>query len=164
VNEQLADRQLPSDAVLTTDKVSGTFTLLPDGTFTPDSGITVDLTALASDNGLRDNTVKRSVLQTSQFPEATFVPTTSQGFPSPLPASGQVAFTITGHMTIHGVTRDVSFTGTCAKSDADVQVAANAAPALTFGQFGMTQPRVFTVISIKDEIRLEVDLVATQKA
>src|SRR6266511_1080201 len=35
---------------------------------------------------------------------------------------------------------------------------------LPFGTFGMTQPRVFSVLSIKDEIRLEVQLVAKQKA
>ena len=31
------------------------------------------------------------------------------------------------------------------------------------GTFGMTQPRVFSVLSIKDEIRLEVVLVTKQK-
>jgi len=38
------------------------------------------------------------------------------------------------------------------------------AAALQFATFGMTQPRVFSVLSIKDEIRLEVQLMAKQRA
>lgn len=162
VNEQLADRPLPSDAVLTADKATGTFTLLPDGTFAPGSKITVDLTALASDNHLRDGTVQRAVLQTSQFPAATFVPTKTDGLALPLAANGDLSFSVTGAMTIHGVTKDVTFAVTGQKTGSDVEVVATATPALTFEQFGMTQPHVFSVVSIKDEIRLEVDLVASQ--
>lgn len=164
VNEQLADRQLPSDAVLTSSTVSGTFTLLPDGTFTPDSKITVDLGALTSDQPLRDNTVKRLVLQTNTYPDATFVPTKATGLTLPLPASGDLSFSITGHMTVHGVTKDMTFDVTGKRTEAGVQVTATVTPAFPFATFGMSQPRVARVLSIKDEIRLEVDLVATQKS
>ncbi len=163
VNEQLADRQLPSDAVLTSDKVSGEFTLLPDGTFAPGSKITVDLTALASDNSLRDNTVKRVVLQTSQYPQATFVPTKATGLTQPLPAAGDLAFTMAGRMTVHGVTSEMTFDVAAKRTESDLRATATAKP-FPFSTFGMSQPKVFTVISIKDEIRLEVDLVATQKS
>lgn len=162
VNEQLADRQLPSDAVLTSDRVSGAFTLLPDGTFTPDSKIAVGLSALSSDQPLRDNTVTRFVLQTSTYPDATFVPTTATGLALPLPASGDLSFSIVGHMTVHGVTKDMTFDVTGKRTDGGVQVTATVAPAFPFATFGMSQPHVGRVLSIKDEIRLEVDLVATQ--
>ncbi|MDE3101265.1 MAG: YceI family protein [Chloroflexota bacterium] len=161
VNEQLAGRTLPSDAVLTSDKVSGRFTLLPDGTFTPDSAITVDLAALASDQALRDNVVHRVVLQTSTYPDATFVPTKATGLPLPLPASGDLSFTLAGRMTVHGVAKDMTFDVTGTRTSGGVQVTANAAPAFPFATFGLTQPHVARVLSIKDEIRLEVDLTAT---
>lgn len=164
VNEQLADRPLPSDAVLTSTRVSGEFTLLPDGTFAPGSKIVVDLSGLASDNSLRDNTVRRSVLETQRFPEASFVPVKATGLPLPLPAAADLAFQVTGQLTIHGVTKEATFDVTGKRSEGDLQTAANVTPAITFAAFGMSQPRVFTVISIKDEIRLEVDLVAKQKA
>jgi polyisoprenoid-binding protein YceI len=163
VTEQLADRQSLSDAVLTSDKVTGEFALQPDGTFAPSSKITVDLNALASDNRQRDNFIKMDTLNVRQFPTAVFVPTKTEGLTVPLPASGDLSFKLTGQMTIHGVTKDVSFDVKAKRSGSDLTATATVTPAMQFGTFGMTQPRVFTVLSIKDEIRLEVQLVATQK-
>lgn len=163
VTEQLADRKDLSDAVLTSDKVSGEFTLLPNGTFASSSKIVVDLTALASDSRQRDNFIKNDTLGTRQFPEATFVPTKAEGLTLPLPASGDLAFKLTGQMTIRGVTKDVTFDVKATRSGADLTSTAHVAPALQFGTFGMTQPRVFSVLSIKDEIRLEVHLLAKQR-
>ena len=163
VTEQLADRKDLSDAVLTSDKVSGEFTLLPNGAFAPSSKIVVDLTALASDSRTRDNFIKNDTLSTRQFPEATFVPTKVDGLTLPLPASGDLAFRLTGQMTIRGVTKDVTFDVKATRSGADLTSTAHVAPAFQFGTFGMTQPRVFSVLSIKDEIRLEVQLVAKQR-
>jgi polyisoprenoid-binding protein YceI len=160
VNEQLADRTLPNDAVLTSDKVSGEFTILPDGSFAPTSKVVVELTALESDNDLRDNTVKGQVLNTRQFPQAVFVPTKAEGLTLPLPTSGEQTFKLTGKMTIRGVTKELTFDVKATHGSTDLKATANVTPGFQFGTFGMTQPRVFSVISIKDEIRLEVQLVA----
>ncbi len=62
------------------------------------------------------------------------------------------------------MTKDVTFDVKATRTDADLTSTATVTPALQFGTFGMTQPRVFSVLSIKDEIRLEVQLVAKQKA
>lgn len=163
VNEQLADRNLPSDAVLTTDKVTGEFTLLADGTFAAGSRIVADLTALSSDVGLRDDFVKRNTLDTRRFPQATFVPTRTEGLTLPLAASGDLTFKLTGQMTIRDVTKEITFDVVAKRSGADLMASAKVAPAFQFGTFGMSQPRVFSVISIKDEIRLEMELVARQR-
>lgn len=163
VTEQLADRQNLSDAVLTSEKVSGEFTLQPDGTFASSSKIVVDLTTLASDNRQRDNFIKQNTLETSRFAEATFVPTKVEGLTLPLPASGDLTFKLTGQMTIRDVTKEVAFDVKASRSGTDLTSTANVTPAFQFGTFGMTQPRVFSVLSIKDEIRLEVQLVAKQR-
>lgn len=163
VTEQLADRQNLSDAVLTSDKMTGEFTLQPDGTFAASSKIVVDLTALSSDSRQRDNFIKQDTLNTRQFPTATFVPVSTEGLTLPLPASGDLTFKLTGQMTIHGVTKAVVFDVKAKRSGSDLTATATISPAMQFGTFGMTQPRVFTVLSIKDEIRLEVQLVAIQK-
>jgi polyisoprenoid-binding protein YceI len=163
VTEQLADRKDLSDAVLTSEKMSGEFTLMPSGSFAPTSKIVVDLTALASDNRQRDNFIKQNTLETSRFPEAVFVPTKAEGLTLPLAASGDFAFRLTGQMTVHGVTKDATFDVRAQRANADLTSTAVVTPAMQFGTFGMTQPRVFTVLSIKDEIRLEVQLVAKLK-
>ncbi|MBI2982682.1 MAG: YceI family protein [Chloroflexi bacterium] len=163
VTEQLADRQNLSDAVLTGEKVTGEFTLNPDGTFAPSSKVVVDLTVLASDNRQRDNFIKNDTLETRRFPEAVFVPTRTQSLGLPLAASGEMSFKLIGQMTVHGVTKEATFDVKATRNGADLTSTATVSPAFQFGTFGMTQPRVFSVLSIKDEIRLEVQLVAKQK-
>ncbi|TMC01550.1 MAG: YceI family protein, partial [Chloroflexi bacterium] len=108
VREQLVGVNLPSDAVLAATGATGTFVLNDDGTFSPDSKISFDVTTLASDQRDRDNFVKMDTLQTRQFPTATFVPTKTSGLVLPLPASGDFTFKLTGQITIHGKTKEVT--------------------------------------------------------
>src|SRR5919204_2836646 len=84
VREQLVGISFPSDAVLVAKGGSGMFTINADGSFSPDSKISFDLTTLASDQRQRDDFVKGSILQTRQFPTATFVPVKATGLSLPL--------------------------------------------------------------------------------
>jgi polyisoprenoid-binding protein YceI len=165
VREQLVGVNLPSDAVLVATGATGTFVLKDDGTFSSDSKITFDLTTLASDQRDRDNFVKMDTLQTRQFPKAEFVPTKTSGLVLPMPASGEFTFKLTGQMTIHGKTKEVTFDVVATRSGNHLTATATAAPTWKFGDFGMTAPSVpFRVVSVVDEIRVVVDLVATVKA
>jgi polyisoprenoid-binding protein YceI len=160
VREQLANVQLPNDAVGTTTAVSGQLSLRPDGSPVSDaSKITVDLRQLRSDSTMRDNFIKQNTLQTNQFPFAEFVPTKAEGLSSPLPASGEHAFKLTGLMTVRGVQKEVTWDVTASRAGPDLE--GKATTAVKFGDFGMSPPRVPVVLSIVDEIRLELDLVAT---
>jgi len=165
VREQLVGVNLPSDAVLVATGATGTFVLKDDGTFSSDSKITFDLSTLASDQRDRDNFVKMDTLQTRQFPKAEFVPTKTTGLVLPMPASGEFTFKLTGQITIHGKTKDVTFDVVATRSGNDLTATATAAPTWKFGDFGMSAPSVpFRVVSVVDEIRVVVDLVATVKA
>jgi len=165
VREQLVGVNLPSDAVLVATGATGTFVLKDDSTFSSDSKITFDLTTLASDQRDRDNFVKMDTLQTRQFPKAEFVPTKTTGLVLPMPASGEFTFKLTGQITIHGKTKDVTFDVVATRSGNDLTATATAAPTWKFGDFGMSAPSVpFRVVSVVDEIRVVVDLVATVKA
>jgi polyisoprenoid-binding protein YceI len=165
VREQLVGVNLPSDAVLVATGATGTFVLKDDGTFSSDSKISFDLTTLASDQRDRDNFVKMDTLQTRQFPKAEFVPTKTSGLVLPMPASGESTFKLTGQITIHGKTKDVTFDVVAKRTGNDLTATATAAPTWKFGDFGMSAPSVpFRVVSVVDEIRVVVDLVATLKA
>jgi polyisoprenoid-binding protein YceI len=162
VREQLVGVSLPSDAVLTATGAKGSFALNADGTFASGSKITFDLATLSSDERDRDNFVKRDTLQVSQFPTAEFVPTKTSGLAVPLPTSGTFTFTLTGNMTIKGRTKEVTFDVTAKRDASDLTVTATANPTWKFGDFGMTAPSVpFRVLSVTDEIRAVIDLVAT---
>ena len=162
VREQLASLNLPSDAVLVASGAKGAFTVNDDGTFAPGSQITFDVTSLTSDQSQRDSFVKQSVLNTRQFPTATFEPTKATGLTLPLAATAHATFTLTGKLTIHGTTKDVTFTVDCTRSGGDLTATATLAPTVKFGDFGMQQPAApGRVLSVVDEIKLTVDLVAT---
>jgi polyisoprenoid-binding protein YceI len=162
VREQLVGVSLPSDAVLTATGAKGSFELKADGTFTTDSKITFELTTLSSDERDRDNFIKNDTLQVRQFPTAQFVPTKTGGLTSPLAASGTFTFTLTGNMTIKGKTKEVTFDVTAKRDGSDLTATATANPSWKFGDFGMTAPSVpFRVLSVTDEIRAAIDIVAT---
>jgi polyisoprenoid-binding protein YceI len=165
VREQLVGVNLPSDAVLVATGATGTFVLNDDGTFSSDSKITFDITTLASDQRDRDNFVKMDTLQIRQFPKADFVPTKTSGLVLPMPTSGEFTFKLTGQMTIHGKTKEVTFDVSAKRSGNELSATVTAAPSWKFGDFGMSAPSVpFRVVSVVDEIRVVVDLVATVKA
>lgn len=160
VREQLASLPAPNDAVLVTEDVTGSFTLLEDGSFTSDSKVDAGLTTLTSDSRQRDSFVKRNTLNTQQFPTATFVPTKLEGVTFPL-ADGSFSGRLSGQMTIRGTTKEVAWDVTGEKSGDRITVTTKNAPSWKFGDFGLEIPRVFSVLSIVDEIRLEVQLEAT---
>ena len=162
VREQLASLNFPSDAVLVATGAKGAFQLNDDGTFGPGSQISFDVGSLTSDQSQRDSFVKQSVLNTRQFPTATFVPTKATGLTLPLAASAHVTFTLAGKLTIHGTEKEVTFTVDATRSGGDLTATATLAPTVKFGDFGMPQPAApGRVLSVVDEIKLTVDLVAT---
>ncbi len=161
VREQLARLQFPTDAVGSTGKVTGQIVVNPDGSFVSDqSKVTVDLNDLRTDDQLRDGFIKRTTLQTQRFPTAEFIPTQAGGLPSPLPDTGEHTFQVVGRMTVHGVEKEITWDVTARREGQTVTSAATTK--FQFGDFGLQRPQVPVVLSIVDEIRLEVQLVAKQ--
>ena len=161
VREQLVGVQVPSDAVGTTGAVSGQIVLRREGGVAAESSrISVDLRELRSDDPRRDSFIKQNTLRTGEFPTAEFIPRTAPGLPSPVPASGEHTFRLSGGMVIRGVQRDVTWDVTARLQGA--QLTGRATTTVKFGDFGMTPPRADPVLMVLDEIRLELDLVGTQ--
>jgi polyisoprenoid-binding protein YceI len=157
VREQLAGFDLPNDAVGKTAKIDGAMVLAADGKILKDSSrFTVDLTTLTSDQSRRDGFIKRNTIQTDSFPNAVFVPTSAQGLPATLPATGDLAFSLTGDLTIHGVTKPATWQ-VKAKRIAGGAVTGTATTEFKFGDFNMTIPKVARVLSVDDRIVLEYD-------
>lgn len=156
VREQLVNLELPNDAVGETDQVSGSVTILPDGSIdAAASRFEVDLASLASDQSRRDNFLRSNVLQTSQFPKAVFVPKSISGLSWPLPESGEVKFQLSGDLTIRDFTKEVTWDVTGTLQDGVGM--GQAVTSFTFADFNLIQPRVPVVLSIVDLITLEVD-------
>jgi len=155
VQEQLAGVNFPNDAVGTTSAVSGTLVIAPDGSVDSSSKLTVDLRTLKSDQDMRDGFIQRRTLETEKYPLAEFVPTRIQGLPVMIPTTGQTGIQLIGNMTIHGTTKEVTFTG-IATFGRDSTVAGRATTNFTFSTFGITKPSLARVLSVDDKIQLEI--------
>ncbi len=158
-HEQLVGKALPSEAVGTSPGVSGSLVLGPDGSIAADqSTISVDLTQLKSDESRRDNYVKNNTLQTNAYPTATFVAHAVQGLSTPLPTSGTATFQLLGDLTVHGVTKPVTWELTA--QFADTTVTGSATTGVNMTDFGMTPPRVGPVLNIEDGLDLKLAFTA----
>lgn len=157
VREQLANVSLPNDAVGATKEITGTIVGKLDGTIvSAQSKFRVDMRTLKSDRDQRDNFLRRNVLETDKYPFAEFVPIEAPGLPLKLPADGKVEFKLVGDLTIRDVTKRVTWDaqGTVTGDEAS----GTAATRFNFAYFNLTRPSVPVVLSIEDNIILEIDV------
>ncbi len=157
VEEELA-RQGLFVATGETTEVVGRIAFDEDGGVVADeSSIVIQAGTLRTDSDRRDGYVRERTLQTAQYPEVVFRPTSVEGLPSPIrDASGTVEFTISGDLTIRDQTRPVTWNVTAEFGDIITGIAAID---ITFEQFAMDKPSVAIVLSVEDTIRLELAFV-----
>jgi polyisoprenoid-binding protein YceI len=158
VREQLAGINFPSDAVGTTQAVTGAIVIKPDGSIdTAQSKITVDLKAIASDQQMRDGYIQGRTLETAKYPTMEFVPKRAVGLPSPLPAGmgAQAGFQLIGDTTLHGVTKETTW-NVVATFGNDL-VGGRATTSFDFATFNMTKPTLARLLSVDDKIELEIE-------
>ena len=105
--------------------------------------------------------MRRNTLQTSQYPTATFVVKSIQGLPWPLPTSGEVTVQMVGDFTVKDQTREVTWE-TVIQAGAS-ESTGSAKTQITFEQFALEKPRVAIVLSVVDEIRLEIDFTVVRE-
>jgi polyisoprenoid-binding protein YceI len=156
VREQLLGVDFPSDAVSKTNAIQGAVVFDAKGALVKgESKFTIDLTSMKSDSDRRDNYVRRNLFVSDSFPRADFVITEVRGLKLPVANTGEVAFELVGDLTVRGVTKPTTWTVT-ARQDGDA-IAGTAATRFKFADFGMTIPRVRSVLSVEDDIKLEYD-------
>ena len=162
VREQLVRLPAPNDAIITIGGAQGGFTLNPDGSFASGSRISVDMTTVTTDDRQRTDSIRRDPLEVTRFRTSELVPKTATGLSLPLTRSGDFTFHLTGDLTLHGVTKSVTFDVKATRSNGKLTATATADPSWKFGDFGMHVPSTFSVLSIVDEIRMEFALVASE--
>ena len=155
VREQLAGFDFPNDAVGKTNAVAGAVVLADDGSVVSDqSEFRVQLTTLATDNQRRDGYVRSRTLEVEEFPEAVLVPVRFLGLSGPIPETGTATFQLEGSLTLHGVTQTTVWEVTAEFSPESISGLATTA--FQFDTFGIAVPSVARVLSVDDNIRLEL--------
>jgi polyisoprenoid-binding protein YceI len=159
VEETLAG--LPATAVGETSEVSGNLFLTVDG-IEPSlpSGFQVDLRTLTSDESRRDNYIRGTTLQTSQYPFATFEITGMTGFPADYVEDTEVELTLTGDLTVKDVTLPITWQVKARKVGDTMTAVADTE--FKMSEFGISPPQV-AIAQAKDGVQLQVVLVLKQQ-
>ena len=143
-----------TEATGTADGVTGTAEIA--GTVVEAVDVEVDMTTFVSPESRRDSQFQGRIMETAEFPTATFTLTEPIDVGS-VPADGErVTVEATGELTMHGVTREVTFELTAALSGSTF--AAEAAIPITFTDYEIDDPSGGPA-SVGNEGTLEVLLV-----
>jgi polyisoprenoid-binding protein YceI len=157
VREQLARLEFPNDAIGQTSQISGAIAFDSSGQIISESSsIVVDLESLTSDEERRDNYLRTRTLETGEFPRAEFVVREAPGLAWPLPAQGEANFQLAGDMTLHGVTRPLTWDATVQFNNGTLT--GSARTDFPFEEFDLEAPRVGILLSVENNIRLELEL------
>ena len=151
VNEKLAWLDLPNDAVMRTEGISGTIYL--DGSATV---IELDLHSMTSDSDRRDGYVRNRM-----FPDhrtATVTVSDLGDLPDPLPEGEEITRQVQGELSIKGVTKPIIFE-VVARKDPD-KLFVLGRTTFTWDDLELPPPNIPGRIEVKDEVRVEVLLSA----
>ena len=123
--------------------------------------IKVDVSALTTDNPLRNQTLRGRILETDDPSNryATFVASSLSGLPSSITVGQEVSFKITGALTVHGVTKSVTFDVTV-KVVSDKQITGKARTTVKYSDFNISVPDVPSVTGLGDTVTLAIDFTA----
>lgn len=125
-----------TSAVGRTSDVTGTMTIA--GTTVTDSSFSVDMTTVTSDKGGRDGQFQGRIMNTSEFPTATFELTSPIDL-APLPKDGVIAkYSATGKLTLHGTTKTVTIPLETRRSGDVIQV--QGILSINFPDYGIDNP------------------------
>jgi polyisoprenoid-binding protein YceI len=123
--------------------------------------IRVDLSTLVTDNDFRNRALQNRILETSNPANqyAIFVPKSLKGLPQSVAAGQQVSFQITGDLTIHQVTRTVTFDVQLTAVSA-TQLQGQAQTTVKYADFGVAIPNVPSVTGVSDSVKLALTFTA----
>jgi polyisoprenoid-binding protein YceI len=161
VQEQFLNRDLPSQAIGKTNAVTGELQLSlngkPSGKVT---NITVDLRTLTSNESRRDNRIRQQWLESQKYPYAVFTSTDAQGIPASYTEGQDVTFKLTGDMTVHNVTRPVTFDVT-GKLIGDT-ITGSAKTQILMKDFGIDPPSIAGMLTVKDGVTITINFTAKE--
>jgi polyisoprenoid-binding protein YceI len=157
VPETLAGQR--TTAVGRTDSVTGSVVL--SGATVSTGSISVDVGSIRSDRSERDQQFTGRIMEASRFPTATFTLTKAIELGT-VPAVGStVTATATGNLTLHGVTKAVSFPVAVKRSAASVAVAGTIP--VRYADYQIDNPSIGGFVSVGDAGSVEFLLVLTKR-
>jgi polyisoprenoid-binding protein YceI len=162
LTEQLLGQ--PKTVVGTTNQVAGDiFIDLQTPANSRVGQIHINVRTLTTDNENRNQSLRSRILQSTNpdYEFSDFTPTAITGLPDKIEIGQQVAFKITGDLKVRDVTQSVTFDVT-ATLTAEDRLQGTAGVNVTRDQFNLTIPSAPGVVNVSNDVRLEIDFVATK--
>ena len=150
----------PKTVIGSTNQVAGEIAVDPADPSQSRVGIIqVNARTLTTDNDFRNRAIKNAILGTDQYELITFEPTALTGLPAAGVVGEPFSFQMAGMLTVRDVTREVTFDVTLTPVS-ETRLEGTATSTIRYADFGLSIPRVPSVASVADEVRLEIDFVA----
>ncbi len=145
---------VPTEGVGRTDQVTGSIRL--DGDVLAEASFTVDVASITSDDGRRDNQFRGRIMSANEFPTATFTLTAPSALGVEAAEGASVTATVTGDLTLRGVTLPVEVAVEARITDGRLGVLGSVP--VVFTDFGITDPSI-TGIRVEPDGLIEFVLV-----
>jgi polyisoprenoid-binding protein YceI len=120
--------------------------------------ISVDISLFTSNSAQRDNFIRKNFLQSSQYPLATFTPTSVDGLPTSYVDGQDYTFKVSGNLTVHTVTKPVTW-------DMTARLTGNtltglATTTVKMSDFGVGPITLAGILQTQDDVKLTLNFVA----
>ena len=146
-------------AVGTTGQVSGEIQANMDNPPASTIGeIQVDISQFKSDSNMRDQRIRSSYLESSKYPIAVFDPTKIEGLPDSYVEGQSYNFTVTGNLTVHQTTQEVTFDVTASLQGNTLS--GTATTTILMSQFGVGPITILGMLNTEDQALLTFNFVA----
>jgi polyisoprenoid-binding protein YceI len=145
-----------AEAVGRTSDITGSMTV--EGATVTSASFTVDMTTVTSDESRRDDQFNDRIMETSTYPTATFTLTEPIDLGSIPPEGEERTYEATGDLTLHGVTRSVTFEVAGRRTASAAEIVGSIP--ITFADHGIENPS-FGPVTTEDHGLLEFAIVFT---
>lgn len=127
--------------------------------------ILINARTLATDNELRNRAIRGQILQASlpEFEYISFQPTSLDGLPASVTMGEAFTFQVTGDLTIRDITNPVTFDVTVTPVS-ETRIEGTATATVQREDYGLIIPNVPGVADVDEDVKLEIDFVATAGA
>lgn len=156
-------RGQPTTVVGTTNQVAGDIRLDLNNPAASRVGvIRINVRTLRTDEERRDRATRSRILQSAQpaFEFSEFSPTTIDGLPASVEVGIPVNLRLHGDLTIRDITHPISFDLTVTLVSLD-RLEGKASTTVHRSDYNLVIPRVPFIADVSEDVRLEIDLVAT---
>lgn len=158
LDEELGGR--PTHVVGTSDTVLGRIRLDPADLAATEIGtILVNARAFTTDEALRNRAIRGVILDTDAFEFIEFEPTSITGLEGSAEVGEELAFAVTGDLTIRDVTAPVTF-DVSATLVSDDRIEGTAEATVLRSDFDIRIPSVPRVANVSDEVALRLEFAA----